>query len=273
MITKAHQFSRSLFHTLPDHFSRLANHLLPSQCLFCRASCDPSCCEGCYSDLPWIVYKCEHCGIPLTLDLTLDLTLEKHANCDTHTICGKCLKHPPSYDRCIPAFVYTSPIDALIHKFKNHRDLTAGYALSQLLWRQISCQLDDDLPDLLCPMPLHWRRQLIRGFNQSAFITSQLHLASKIPVKIVAKRRIATPKQQFLSRSQRLKNLREAFSVDRSKVEGKKIAIIDDVVTTGATVESLSKTLKRHGAKRVDIWCISRTPEQRTASASRLTAT
>ncbi|MGH1470826.1 MAG: ComF family protein [Cellvibrionaceae bacterium] len=197
---------------------------------------------------------CYSCGIPLS---------QKHDLNESADICGNCLKSPPSYHRCIPAFIYDTPIDNLISKFKNHRDLTAGHALSAFLWDQISKHTDhSEYPDIITPVPLHWRRQLTRSFNQSAFIAQQLSRLSGIPLCSSTKRKICTPKQQQLTRSQRLCNLKNTFQVDSTKVKDKHLAIVDDVVTTGATADSLSTALKKAGAKRVDVWCISRTPKR-----------
>ncbi|MGI1680018.1 MAG: hypothetical protein K6L75_14850 [Cellvibrionaceae bacterium] len=119
-----------------------------------------------------------------------------------------------------------------------------------------------EYPDIITPVPLHWRRQLTRSFNQSAFIAQQLSRHSGIPAANISKRVTATPKQQRLKRSQRLKNLKGTFQVDGSKVANKKVAIIDDVMTTGATVESLSAALKKAGALQVEVWCLGRTPNR-----------
>ncbi len=248
-----------------NHLARSTLQLiLPSHCILCLQSCDSLCCNPCSSDLPWIVNACYNCGIPLS---DYEISTNKSASC------GGCLNRPPSYDHCIPAFIYTSPIDSLISRFKNQRDLTAGHALSLLLWRQISSHLDrsdclsnintkNTRPDIISPVPLHWRRQLTRSFNQSAFIAQQLSRLSCIPLSNSSKRTIPTPKQQQLTRSQRLRNLKNTFEVNAAKVKGKHIAIVDDVVTTGATAEALSTALKKAGAKRVDVWCISRTPKR-----------
>jgi ComF family protein len=220
------------------------NMLLPHRCLFCdQPGSNQPICAPCRADLPWVVSACSRCAIPLT---------------GTADVCGRCLSKPPAFDACLAAFHYASPIDRLIGQFKNQRRLSAGKVLSSLLADHLR-EHARDWPELIAPVPLHWRRQLARGFNQAAFVAGTLARELDIPLVSAAKRRLATPKQQQLDRKKRLRNLRNAFTVPGG-LSGRHIAIVDDVITTGATAQALSVALKAAGARRVEIWALARTP-------------
>lgn len=194
------------------------------------------------------------------------------------TLCGECITHPPAFDQCIASLRYEFPISTLINRFKHQGHFCNSKVLADLLLDRLSSSQSAQLktteldlekqntpkinkkPDLIVPVPLHWRRQFIRGFNQSQWLANylgrQLHIS--VDNKLLTRTR-NTPPQQHLRRKQRQKNLKGAFQVKRP-LEGQHIAIIDDVVTTGSTVSELSRLLKKAGASRVDIWCLARTP-------------
>lgn len=220
--------------------------LLPHRCLLCMSDSESRLCAHCESSLPWLDQACLRCALPLT---------------DPADHCGRCTARPPSFDRSIAAFRYAPPIDKLIGQFKNHGQLSAGRLLDHYLAEKIRQQLSHEAPpDVLTAVPLHWRRQLLRGFNQSAFLAESLSRQLRIPFIKVARRQFPTPKQQALRRRQRLRNLNRAFVANSNLVEDRHIAIVDDVLTTGATAEALSRSLKLAGARRVDIWALARTP-------------
>lgn len=226
---------------LPAIFSDL---LLPHRCLLCDdAGSRGLVCQPCRDDLPWLISACPGCALPLA---------------GAAELCGRCLSHAPAFDRCIAAFRYASPIDRLIVQFKNQRRLSAGKLLSVMLVDRLQ-ECSEPWPEIISPVPLHWRRQLLRGFNQATFVAGHLATQLDIPVLSLARRSQATAKQQQLDRKQRLRNLRKAFTTTQ-RVDGRHVAIVDDVVTTGATAQALSLVLKRAGAARVDLWAIARTP-------------
>ena len=118
------------------------------------------------------------------------------------------------------------------------------------------------MPDVLIPIPLHWRRQIIRGFNQSYAIAAQI--AKNLDIALFPEALIKvkhSPPQQKLSRKKRLNNLRGSFRVNRN-VEGLSIALFDDVMTTGTTMSTAAKTLRDAGAIEVVAWCLARTPKK-----------
>lgn len=190
--------------------------------------------------------SCIACGKPLPLDTNL---------------CGLCIKQPPVYAQLIAAGAYQFPLQQLIGQFKYQHKPILGQALAELLGDQIAkhyADVNSCIPNLIIPVPLHHQRELERGYNQSSILALALAERFNIAIKqTVLFRVLQTPSQAGLTRKQRKKNLARAFVC--SDLSNKHIALVDDVVTTGSTVTEITKTLKKAGAKQVDIWCICRT--------------
>lgn len=238
-----------------SYLQNLSQHFLPSKCLLCACALPNGLlCLGCQLDLPHISHRnlCIQCG----------LQTESLSN-----FCGHCLHQPPLFERSIIPFAYEYPLNGLIHQFKYRRHLTCGKLLGQMLANHLKeCAHDDDAwrsPDLLIPAPMHWLKRWQRGFNQAEFLAQHIARELQIPLATkIVKRTHKTPAQKELTRSQRQQNLRKAFAIsekNRVQINGKRIAIIDDVVTTTATVRELSQLLIRAGAKEVQVWALART--------------
>lgn len=211
---------------------------LPCECVLCgdaiRGQIDL--CHACQSDLPANSgARCQTCCLPTTGDR-----------------CPNCRAHPPGCNICDAPFLYRYPVDALIIAFKQHRNLPAGEALVRL------APIDLVNADALVPVPLHWRRQRARGYNQSLLMAETLSRRSGIPVFTGVSRRRATAPQKALSRRERTLNLANAFRVS-PEARGLRLTIVDDVITTGATVTALASALIGAGAERADAWCLART--------------
>lgn len=175
-------------------------------------------------------------------------------------LCGDCLQHPKPFQLTLAAFIYGHPVDFLINRFKHNRHLVCGHYLSKHLVPVIQqAYAESTWPDLLVPMPLHWTRRALRGFNQSDAIAVQLHKALGIPLSHACRRLMRNPRQQRLKRKERLRNLQNAFRV-QAPLNGAHVAVIDDVMTTGATVTELARILRKAGAARVDVWVLARVP-------------
>lgn len=173
-------------------------------------------------------------------------------------MCGDCLQHPKPFTRTVAAMQYAHPVDFLINRFKHQRQFSCGdFLAGELLQPLQTAYSGGDWPQLLIPVPLHWSRALARGFNQSQLIGQQLSRWLHIPLAQTCKRHRRNPRQQGLDRKERLRNLRAAFSVV-APVAGRHLALVDDVMTTGATVTELASSLRRAGAVRVDIWVLAR---------------
>jgi ComF family protein len=172
--------------------------------------------------------------------------------------CATCLTNPPVFSHCFSLFAYATPLDSLINNYKNHNQRVIGHWLGLLLARSY-IRHHQYFPDLWLPVPLHKSTLRSRGFNQAEELAIDLGKLTHRPLLCDAvKRSNKTAVQKHLSQSQRHINMRNAFktSVDFS---GKKIAIVDDVVTTGATVTALAETLLAAGASDVEVVCVART--------------
>lgn len=252
--------------------------LFPSCCVLCGTESDRpiDLCQHCEDGLPHNTHYCISCSIPF---------INSHQG---NTLCGECIAHPPAFDQCIAPLRYEFPISTLINRFKHQGHFCNSRVLADLLLDRLSNSdstqsktIGLDLekqnlpeenlsglnllnknkpPDLIVPVPLHWRRRFIRGFNQSQWLANYLgrQLNISIDNKLLSRTR-NTPPQQQLRRKQRQKNLKGAFQVNHI-LKGQHITLIDDVVTTGSTASELSRLLKKAGASRVDIWCLARTP-------------
>ncbi len=223
---------------------QLKDFLFPGCCTLCGDRAPPTAppliyiCDECRADLPWLTGSvCQCCSIPTPGNL-----------------CGECLLVPPRFTRCHATFRYRYPLDRLMAEFKNHANLPIGESLASLVTTQ---ELD---ADMLVPVPLHRNRIRQRGFNQAELISRRLSKNTGIPtMNRICSRTQANPQQKDLDRKARMKNVRGIFTCQDRGVAGKRIVIVDDVVTTGATVNSLAGTLLAAGASRVEVCCIART--------------
>lgn len=214
------------------------DQLFPSRCLLCQAP-GSALCTHCLADLPWLPdAHCPVCSLPTPGGNT----------------CGHCLNEAPAFSRAEALFSYAFPIDRLIRQLKYREQL----ALAPLLGTLLTERLQGSLPDVWLPMPLHANRLKQRGFNQAAEIARELSARSGVPVQPGWAARVRdTPPQAGLKREARKKNLRGAFSCNR-KVTGLHVGIVDDVMTTGSTLDELAKTLKDAGAREVSCVMVAR---------------
>ncbi|WP_312145705.1 MULTISPECIES: ComF family protein [Stutzerimonas stutzeri subgroup] len=220
-------------------------------CLLCDEPCDGHpLCGPCEAELPWLYGRCATCAVPLP----------------THgLVCGECQKRPPSYDHVEVPWRFAFPVDALITRFKHQARWPFGRLLGERLGLHLQHAFTDGLPqpDLLVPVPLARRRLRQRGFNQAQMLAQWLGGALTLPVdEHLLERVVDTPPQQQLDAATRRRNLRQAFCLaPGTDIKGRHLALIDDVLTTGATAEALARLLKRAGAVRVDVYCLARTPK------------
>jgi ComF family protein len=174
--------------------------------------------------------------------------------------CGGCLGRPPAFDATYALFAYLPPITKLIMELKFHHKLVNAEILGQLMADTLKNRwyYNKTLPDVIIPVPLHAKRLQERGFNQALEIARPISNLLQIPLDTLScKRTRHTTAQARLVAEERHQNVKDAFIITQD-FTGQTIALLDDVITTGQTVTELSKTLKKAGAKRIDIWAVAR---------------
>lgn len=221
--------------------------LWPTQCIICLGPgrYPHDICSACRDQLPRNNSACAICALPLPRAI------------DGASVCGRCAVRLPAFRRVLAPFLFQAPIDALITDLKFARQLRAGKLLGDLLAAEA---VHASQPQALVPVPLHPARLRSRGFNQSSEIALRLARRLHIPILTGVLTRIRdTPAQSRLDRQQRRKNLRAAFCCPQANGLDH-VALVDDVVTTAATVEAAARELRRCGVNTVDVWAVARTP-------------
>ena len=219
---------------------------IPNGCVFCGGPLGLDAapvCPGCVADLPWIANGCARCAAPVP-----------GAPPDGPP-CGRCQLEPPPFDAAVAPLHYRFPIDAAIRAFKFHRRLHYAPAFASIL-AQAADRLPDDIDGLL-PVPLHWRRQAMRGFNQARELCAPLQRLLGVRIIEQVSRHRATPFQSGLAAGARRRNLRDAFAV-RGRIAARHALIVDDVLTTGATCGQLAEVLREAGVRRVSVLAVAR---------------
>lgn len=219
----------------------LAARLMPNECFVCGQGAGFALvCGACRTSLPALAAACPVCAIPSGEDL----------------VCGSCQRVEPAFDATAAALPYVFPVDRLVRALKYGRRLALARFLSGLL--EPLAPLAG--ADVVVPMPLHPARLRERGFNQAAEIARPLARAWGLPFETASVERVRdTAPQASLPWLERRRNLRGAFRCHGS-FEGRTVVVIDDVMTTGATLDELARTLKSHGAARVENRVVARTP-------------
>jgi ComF family protein len=218
---------------------------LPQRCELCvGVSGTALVCGACMRDLPWLPRACPVCALP-----------------SGGSVCGHCLRDPPAFDATIAAFLYAFPIDRLIHslKYQGRLALAEWCADAILARRELANRGVGSRPDRLIALPLAVLRQRERGYNQALEIARVIGARTGIPLLSRGLSRVrATPPQAALPWTERAKNVRGAFACDID-LSGLAIALVDDVMTTGASLAEAAKVLKASGAVSVENWVVART--------------
>lgn len=224
----------------------IQSFLLPPICLLCHGHGESQrdLCNPCLQSLPKNQNFCTYCAATFKQDIP------------TPILCRHCLTLQPAFDQAHVPFIYAENISYLIRKLKFNQRYSHARLLGILLADSLALTID--LPELIIPVPLHHSRYNKRGFNQAIEISRIVAKQLQIPLDLHScKRHRATKHQTRLSVKQRYKNLNNAFSV-KSPIKYRHVAIVDDVMTTGTTVNELAKVLKKTGVLRVDVWACAR---------------
>jgi ComF family protein len=227
-------------------FNALGDLIVPPCCLVCRAPLEAHhlLCAPCWREVHFIrAPLCDVLGIPLPFDA------------GERTVSAAAVANPPAYDRARAVAHYSGSMRTLIHQFK-YADRHDARALYGRWLAEAAGELRAG-PDLIVPVPLSRLRLLSRRFNQSAILAQELarHTGLAVDLHLLKRQRFSRA-QVGLTRDQRRRNLAGAFRVPRHRraaLRGRNVLLVDDVITTGATVEACARTLKRAGAARVDV--------------------
>ena len=241
--------------TLVSAVRRLLHAVLPLQCTNCDVPLNgdpvPFFCRACWDSIqPLRGPFCPCCGRPFASSCALEYSPDH--------VCGACRSHHPAYTRAWSLYPYASPIREAVHLFKYNKKVALANALGALMDR---APIETVSVDVIIPVPLSPARLRNREYNQSLLLADRLSQAKNIPFSYdnLVRTRETTP-QTELSRAVRLKNLRRAFAVRRPQdMTGKRVLVIDDVFTTGTTVNECAKALRKAGASEVYVCTLART--------------
>jgi ComF family protein len=232
--------------TVDNAVAALRHALAPPGCYWCRApGVVEGACAPCAASLPWNDSACRACGLPI-------------ANAVAVSVCATCLRDAPPQDRTWVAFRYATPVAQAVLDLKFHGRLAAAHLLGGLMARRLARRAEP-LPDLLIPVPLSTGRLRRRGYNQALELGRGLARTLGVPLAPAAARRIReTAEQTRLDAAARRHNVRGVFAVDAAAVRGRQVALLDDVVTTGATLAELARAVRAAGASRIEAWAAAR---------------
>ncbi|WP_238984438.1 ComF family protein [Billgrantia kenyensis] len=219
---------------------------MPGRCAFCLAPAVPArpWCQDCFESLPWNLPACPSCAEP------------QPPGSLAGRRCGRCLKLPPSFVRSHVPLRYEGEVARLMQHFKFSASPRAGSILLELL--QFSLPADSlAWPEALVPVPLHPSRARERGFDQADWLARRLAKRHGFPLRH-AQRHRHTRSQRGLDRVERFRNLRDSFQVVGALPP--RVALLDDVMTTGATLDALAQACRAAGAREVEAWAVARTP-------------
>ena len=230
-------FTAAIFDSLAA-CARRARPLLPQHCALCGAPCASALvCDPCDRALPRLPAACPRCALPIA----------------GGAVCGRCLARPPPWDRACAAFAYAFPLDRLLVAMKYRGVLAYADYLAQALACAVTV-----LPERVVALPLARSRQRVRGFNQAAEIARRVARHLHVPSAAGLVRVRDTPAQAELPWRERRRNVRAAFAA-LPAIAGRHIAIVDDVLTTGATLHDAARAARAGGARSVDVWVVART--------------
>ena len=242
---------------LENLIQSISEHVLPTACIVCQQYQSASICNQCllaiYHDSLLHYECCYQCGIPLQ-----SIEVSQHQ-------CNVCIAQAPSFDQTICLDRYDGPLQEALHQFKYEKRLAFAHGLSKIWNIVLANEIDDRSIDYLIPVPLSQKKLLSRGFNQSWEIAKRIQCGSHIQKLPYALKRFHHVEHQAAKNySARQHDIRQMFYIDTKDIEilkGKSVAVFDDVMTSGATLNEIARTLKMIGVARVSNWVLLRTPK------------
>lgn len=234
----------------------LLRALLPASCALCGGACAAALCAPCHAQffgLAGAPARCARCANPLPVTVGTDGQAAQ---------CGPCRARPPAFDATVCAADYAAPLDQLVLQLKFRQRLALAAPLAGLLRDAVLARPGFALPQALCPVPLGPERLAERGYNQALELARPLARALGVPLLPRLVSRVHdTRAQSSVTPGQRRQNIAHAFTLAApALVRGRHIGVVDDVMTSGQTLQELAATLKRHGAARVSNLVFARTP-------------
>lgn len=225
-----------------------ARRAWPVSCLLCRRAAPELLCDDCAASLEPNDRACTACALPM-------IAAPLPGN-----LCGACFARAPPQARTVAPFLYRQPLTYLVHRAKFQGGILEAHLLGELLADAIAHAYEEStLPKAIVPVPLSWRRLIVRGHNQATSIARVAARRFGIPILHTACKRVRhTAPQAGLSRPSRLRNLAAAFAVTATPPEC--VAVVDDVMTTGTTVRAVTRALRAAGTETVHVWAVARTP-------------
>ena len=228
--------------------TQLLDAVFPDTCVLCESTVTTSashrCCPHCWAALPRISRGCRHCALPLAQG----------------ELCGACLTNPLFAGTCVAALLHQGNARTLVHRLKYNHGLREASTLAAALHQAVALTcLKKPLADAIVPVPLSYWRQVQRGFNQAAWLAYLLGKSMQLPVITRQVRRRSGIAQKTKNRRSRLQLPPATFDI-QAPISADHVAIVDDVLTTGATTKALAQQLHNAGVKKVDVWCATRTP-------------
>lgn len=242
----------SILHQTALSIRSKIQQILPAQpCVLCgQMSHAGHWCPACLASLPYLhPPHCPACALPEP----------------TGRLCGRCLQHPPAFDRTTAVFAYQFPLDRLIQAMKYADQLVLAHVFGQQLAQRVS---SSTLPDCVIPMPLHPLKLRERGYNQAlllARVAARKHKLRLLPDAVQRVRN--TPPQSSLHGDERENNMKNAF-VCELDLRGRRVALVDDVMTTGASLNALALAVREAGAESAETWVVARTLPHRSSKTA-----
>ncbi len=216
--------------------------IAPQACVLCAASTrDLPICGACTRELPWNDCACPGCALPQTHDRR----------------CSSCSNAPPAFDRAWTGFRFAAPVQQSVHGLKYRAAFLHARLLGSLMAQRLTRRAQP-LPQLIIPVPLHRSRLIRRGYNQALELAHVISAETNIPCDRAAAQRLGRTEDQIgKTAAQRRANMKGAFHITRA-LEGLHVALLDDVMTTGATLSELARVCRKAGAARIEAWAAAR---------------